>query len=114
MDLDLALREDEPAALTETSTTKQKAIEDEPTALIKTSNTEQKAKYEKWHKAGRIALLVMKKAMTENVRGGIPKSEKAKKFFATIGKKFKESEKAKTGNFLTKLTTIRFDGTKSV
>ncbi|CAN6721625.1 unnamed protein product [Malus baccata var. baccata] len=38
----------------------------------------------------------------------------AKEFFDAIGNKFKESEKAETGNFLTKLTSMKFDGVGSV
>ncbi|XP_050129613.1 uncharacterized protein LOC126606288 [Malus sylvestris] len=96
MDYDLAIREEEPAALTVEST------------------AEQKAKFEKWEKSNMMGLLIMKKAMTETVRGGIPTCNKAKDFLEAIGEKFKESEKDKTGNFLTSLTTMKFDGTTGV
>lgn len=44
----------------------------------------------------------MKKAMAKLVRGGIPKSDKAN-----------ESDKAETSNFLTKRTSMKFDGVGS-
>lgn len=87
MDFDLVLREEAPAALTATST------------------TNEKNKFEKWKKANRMALLIMKKAMTESVRGGIPKSDKAKELFNSIAEKFKESDKAET---------MKFDGVGSI
>lgn len=96
MDFDLALREDEPVPLTVDNT------------------MEHKTKFEKWVKANRMSLLTMRKAMTKSVRRGIPKSEKAKEFFTSIGEKFKESDKAETSNFLTKLTTMKFDGIGSI
>ncbi|XP_068309759.1 uncharacterized protein [Pyrus communis] len=82
--------------------------------LTEESTAEQKAKFEKWQKSNRRGLLIMKKAMTETVRAGIPTCDKAKDFLEVIGEKFKESEKAETGNFLTSLTTMKFDGTTSV
>ncbi|CAL2265729.1 unnamed protein product [Prunus armeniaca] len=78
MDYDLAIREDEPTALTEAST------------------TEQRTKHEKWEKSNRMALNVMRKAMTSAVRGGITVYDKAKNFLEAIEMKFKESEKAET------------------
>ena len=61
-DLDLDLREEEPAALTETST------------------AAQRTKFEKWDKANRMVVLIMKRTMSETVRGGIPNKENAKEF----------------------------------
>ncbi|XP_021833948.1 uncharacterized protein LOC110773733 [Prunus avium] len=78
MDYDLAIREDEPAALTEAST------------------TAQRTKHEKWEKSNRMALNVMRRAMTSAVRWGIPVCDKAKNFLEAIEIKFKESEKVET------------------
>lgn len=76
MDLDLALREDEPAAITDQST------------------AEQKQKKEKWDKSNRMSILIMKRTMAETVRGGIPNNDNAKAFLEAVGAKFKESQKA--------------------
>ncbi|KAB2615982.1 hypothetical protein D8674_022570 [Pyrus ussuriensis x Pyrus communis] len=52
--------------------------------------------------------------MAQSVKGGIPKHTNAKAFLAAIGEKFKESEKAEAGTFLTQLTSMNFDGVGSV
>ncbi|XP_050104620.1 uncharacterized protein LOC126584202 [Malus sylvestris] len=96
MDLDLALREDKPTALTVEST------------------ADEKLKFEKWDRANRMSLMIMTKAMAQPVKGGIPKLDNAKDFLAAVGEKFKESEKAETGTFLTQLTSMKFDGIGSV
>ena len=96
MDIDLAIREDKPSDLTDTST------------------SDQRNKYEKWDRANRMSLMIMRKAMTQSVKGGIPKLENANEFFAAVGEKFKESGKAETGTFLTQLTSMKFDGVGSV
>ncbi|KAM2953239.1 hypothetical protein FF1_031642 [Malus domestica] len=61
-----------------------------------------------------MSMMIMKKAMAQSVKGGIPKHTSAKGFLAAIGEKFKESEKAETGTFLTQLTSMKFDGVGSV
>ncbi|KAM0968159.1 hypothetical protein TB1_015836 [Malus domestica] len=96
MDLDLALREEEPEPLTDVST------------------AEQRLKHEKWEKANRMSLMVMKRTMSETVRGGIVVGDKAKDFLEAIGAKYRESEKAEMGNLMTTLTTLKFEENKSV
>ncbi|KAI5332260.1 hypothetical protein L3X38_022389 [Prunus dulcis] len=68
MDLDLALREDEPAALADES------------------NDAQRRQHEKWHKANRMSILIMKRAMTEIVRGGILNNDKVKALLEAVGR----------------------------
>ncbi|KAB2629481.1 hypothetical protein D8674_034310 [Pyrus ussuriensis x Pyrus communis] len=95
MDLDLALREDEPAPLTDDST------------------PDQRMKFEKWEKANRMALMVMKRTMSDTVRGGFAACDKAKDFLEAVGVKFRESEKAQMGDLMTTLTTLKVDENKN-
>lgn len=69
MDLDLALREKQSAA------------------LHKDSPIEEKSKYEKWMKANRMCLLIMQRFMLDAIRGGNPEYESAKRLLDAIGKK---------------------------
>lgn len=96
MDLDLALREDEPAAITDQST------------------AEQKQKKEKWDKSNRMSILIMKRTMAETVRGGIPNNDNAKAFLEAVGAKFKESQKVETTFLMNALTTSRYDDSSGV
>ncbi|XP_068304234.1 uncharacterized protein [Pyrus communis] len=84
--------------------------EDSPPELAADATVDVKAKYEKWQKANRIALLVIKKSMSDTVKGGIPKSENAKEFLASIDEKFKESDKAEIGNLMNELMCKRYNG----
>ncbi|PRQ34493.1 putative RNA-directed DNA polymerase [Rosa chinensis] len=61
-----------------------------------------------------MALIVMKRSMSETVRGGIPDIENAKDFYDAIAAKYKESEKAETGNLMNALISMKFDGVGSV
>ena len=118
MDMDQALRTEEPP--------------------LPTNESSQKLKYEKWQKSNRISLLIIKRSMTDVVRGAFtnatsakdflksieqkykesPKTEtdatNAKDFLMSIEEKYKESPKTETGNLMHSLTTMRYDGIKSV
>nr|XP_028955042.1 uncharacterized protein LOC114823780 [Malus domestica] len=79
MDWDLALRTEEPPMPTDGST------------------SSQRSKYEKWKKSNRISLMIIKRSMTDVVRGGFPDATNAKEFLASIEEKYKESPKSETG-----------------
>lgn len=96
IDFDHVLREDPPADLTNAST------------------SDQKNKHQAWHKHNRLSLVIMKKTMTEAVRGSIPESELAREYFKNIEDKFKVSDKAETGNLLNSLINMKFDGVGSI
>ncbi|XP_068339146.1 uncharacterized protein [Pyrus communis] len=96
MDLDLALREEKHAAITAEST------------------ADHKAKFEKWERTNRMSPMIMRKAMAPSVKRGVPKQDNTKDFLAAVGEKFKESNKAETGTFLTQITSMKFDGEGSV
>lgn len=96
MDLDLALIEDKPAALTASST------------------SEQKLKFKNWETSNRMSLLVMEKTISASVLEEIPASENAKEFLATIVRKYKPEDKAQVGKLITALTSAKFDGVGSV
>lgn len=92
MDLDLALREDEPAP------------------LIDISTAAQRLKHDKWKKANKMSLMVQKRTISETVRGSITACDKAKDFMEAVEAKFRESEKAEMGNLMTTLTSLKFNG----
>lgn len=96
MDHDLALRENAPSALTSAST------------------AEDRVKHEKWHKANRMSLMVMKKTMSETVREGIPACDKAKDFLDDVGAKFKVSENAGMGNLMITSTWMLLEKSRTL
>ncbi|KAM1124536.1 hypothetical protein ACFX11_040123 [Malus domestica] len=62
MDMDLALRTEEPPMPNEGCT------------------SSQRSKHEKWEKSNRICLMIIKRSMTDVVRGGFPDATNAKQF----------------------------------
>ncbi|XP_024158732.1 uncharacterized protein LOC112166189 [Rosa chinensis] len=88
--------------------------EDPPQEPAANASKETKDKYLQWHRHNRMALICMKKSMTDAVKGGIPDSENARVFFNSIADKYKVSDKAETGNLMNKLIKMRFNGQGSI
>ncbi|KAH7857501.1 hypothetical protein Vadar_013417 [Vaccinium darrowii] len=89
MDLDYALRVDEPAKLTDNSTAEEKSI------------------YEKWERSNRMSLMIIKHSISYTIRGAMPGEENAKKFLSQIADRFVASEKVEACTLFSKLVTMR-------
>ncbi|CAL8999519.1 unnamed protein product [Prunus brigantina] len=73
-----------------------------------------KAKYAKWIKANKMAILIMRRSISPSVRGSITSCDNAKKFIDSIGEKFRESEKAEIGTLMGQLTDTKYNGERCV
>ncbi|CAD5189110.1 unnamed protein product, partial [Musa acuminata subsp. malaccensis] len=92
MDLDLALREDQPASLTKNSTHDERRL------------------YEKWDRSNRMSLMIIKHGIPEAFRGAVSEGiTKAKDFLTEIEKRFLKNDKAKTSTLLQSLFTMRYN-----
>ncbi|CAL9024505.1 unnamed protein product [Prunus brigantina] len=60
--------------------------------------------------ANKKRLLVMKKTISEAIFVGVEEIESAKQFMESIERKFKESNKAKTMNLLSRLPNTKYEG----
>nr|XP_018628690.1 uncharacterized protein LOC104103254 [Nicotiana tomentosiformis]XP_033513866.1 uncharacterized protein LOC104103254 [Nicotiana tomentosiformis] len=83
----------------------------EPTT---TSTTDENAKYEKWMKANKLSLMIMKRFISDQIKGAIKDNGNAKDFLSAIGQKFLESDKAEIGNLIDSMSTIKYDLVGSV
>ena len=93
MDLDLALRVDQPDPLTDEST------------------SDQKRELEEWERSNRMSLMIMKRAIPEAFRGTMSEHiAMAKGVLEDIEKRFAKNEKAETSTLLAKLISMRYVG----
>ncbi|XP_047339616.1 uncharacterized protein LOC124943101 [Impatiens glandulifera] len=93
MDLDLALRIDQLAPLTDVSTADQRQM------------------FEKWERYNHLSLMIIKKSIPEIFRGMISDDiTKAEEFLIEIEKRFTKSDKAEMSTFLKSLITMRYLG----
>ncbi|GFY89063.1 hypothetical protein Acr_06g0010030 [Actinidia rufa] len=88
VDLDLALREPEPATLTDTSI------------------ASEKESYAKWDRSNRLSLLAIKRSIPEHLLTGLPETNNAKVLFEAIGQRYQVSSKAETGSLMNELMSL--------
>ncbi|CAN6555825.1 unnamed protein product [Malus baccata var. baccata] len=86
----------------------------QPSALTDDSTALQRDNFAKWERANQMSLLIMQNAMEGHIRGGISVCDLAKDFVARIEEKYKRSDKAETGVYLSELINTRHDGVGSV
>ncbi|RVW70885.1 hypothetical protein CK203_061436 [Vitis vinifera] len=92
MDLDYAIRTEQPLAFTNDST------------------VEQRTNFEKWEHSNRISLMIMKHYIPNTIMGAMPEEENAKSFLSQIADQFIGSEKVETSTILSKLVSMRYKG----
>ncbi|KAL5576976.1 hypothetical protein UlMin_018675 [Ulmus minor] len=96
MKLDLALRENELAKLSDSSTTEQKRYRDE------------------WEHSNRCCLMIMMYHMEESIRDSIKGVDVAKKILESIDKKFKKFSKNERNEHLNMLHNLSYDGASGI
>ena len=93
IDLDLALR-----------------IE-QPTPPMMSSSSDERIIYDKWDRSNRMSLMIIKRGIPEAFRGAISEGiESAKDFLAEIEKRFAKSDKAETSTILKSLISMKYKG----
>ena len=93
MDLDLALRTEQPSSLTAES------------------SSDAKRDFEKWERSNRMSLMIIKRGIPEAFRGAISESiTNANQFLAELEKRFAKSDKAETSTLLQRLISMKYKG----
>jgi hypothetical protein len=96
LELDLALCEDEPSALTDTST---------PLEVTK---------HKRWERSNHLSLMFMKSHVTKGIRGSIPECKKATEFMRAVEEQFVSFDKVLASTLMKKLSSKTFDRSRSV
>ncbi|KAG6488269.1 hypothetical protein ZIOFF_057028 [Zingiber officinale] len=94
MDLDLSLRVEKPAAITDTSSDDEKNIHDA------------------WEKSNRLSLMFMRMSVPNNIKSALPHTESAKEFMKFVGERSQTIDKSLAGTLMATLTTMKFDGSR--
>ena len=96
MDLDLALREDEPSAITNTST------------------EEEKVHYKNWERSNRLSLMYLRMSIASNIKSALPETENAKEMIKFVKERSQTADKSLAGTLMSTLTTMKFDGSHTM
>ncbi|PON79861.1 Transmembrane protein, partial [Trema orientale] len=96
MDIDYAIRKDEPPAVTEESTPGEIAL------------------YERWERSNRLSVMFIKTKITASIRGSVEQYEKVRDLLKAIDEQFVTSEKALASTLIMKFSTLRLTTVKGV
>ncbi|KAM2796349.1 hypothetical protein COP1_007485 [Malus domestica] len=86
----------------------------QPKAMTNRSTKVKKTDFERWTRANKVALSILEGDMTDTVRGGIKKSTFTKDYLQAIENKFKEPKKAEIAQYMSLLTSYKFEGGGSI
>ncbi|KAL3648993.1 hypothetical protein CASFOL_005396 [Castilleja foliolosa] len=96
LELDLALHVDKPAAITDTSSEGEISV------------------HTAWERSNRLSLMLMRMTIASNIKSTLPPTEKAKDFIKLVGERSQTADKSLAGTLMATLTTIKFDGSRSM
>ena len=96
MDIDYAIRKDEPHKITDTSTPEQILL------------------YERWEKSNRLSVMYIKTKISAGIRGSIEQHENVRELLKAIDEQFVTSDKALASTLIMKFTSLKLTGIRGV
>ena len=96
MDLDLALLEEKLADITDTS------------------SEAKKSKHKAWNRSKRLCLSFMRMTIANNIKPTLPESVTALEYLKLIEEHFHSADKSLAGTLMAELTTMKYDGSRSM
>ncbi|KAL6315675.1 hypothetical protein AAG906_005765 [Vitis piasezkii] len=96
MDIDYAIRKDEPHKITDTST---------PNEILL---------YESWEKSNRLSVMYIKTKISAGIRGSIEQHENVRELLKAIDEQFVTSDKALASTLIMKFTFLKLIGIRGV
>ncbi|XP_059599018.1 uncharacterized protein LOC132255177 [Vitis vinifera] len=96
MDIDYAIRKDEPHKITDTSTPEEILL------------------YERWEKSNRLSVMYIKTKISANIRGSIEQHENVRELLKAIDEQFVTSDKALASTLIMKFTSLKLTAIRGV
>ncbi|WKA08973.1 hypothetical protein VitviT2T_026653 [Vitis vinifera] len=96
MDIDYAIRKDEPHKITNTSTPEEILL------------------YERWEKSNRLSVMYIKTKISAGIRGSIEQHENVRELLKAIDEQFVTSDKALASTLIMKFTSLKLTGIRGV
>ncbi|XP_016477845.1 uncharacterized protein LOC107799266 [Nicotiana tabacum] len=96
MDLDLAMLNDKPAAITDSN------------------NADEKSFHKAWEHSNMLSLMFMRMNITNNIKSTISQTESVRGYLKFVKECFCSADKSLTGTLMAELTLMKFDGSHSM
>lgn len=89
-------------------------LEDKPTALTTDSTEVEKTHHKAWERSNRLSLMFIKMTVANNIKSTIPQTESAKEYMKFVEERFRSADKSLAGTLMAELTTMKFDGSRTM
>ena len=96
MDIDYAIRKEEPDPITETSTVEAVCL------------------YDKWERSNRLSKMFIKTKISAGIRGSVEQITKVKPLLKSIDEQFETSDKALASTLIMQFSSTKLTGTRGV
>ncbi|GAV57788.1 UBN2_2 domain-containing protein, partial [Cephalotus follicularis] len=87
---------------------------DKPPIPMELGMPNEKTAYERWERPNRLSLMLIKSQVNRNTRNSIPDCDKVADDMKSVEEQFVQYDKALASTLMKKLSSIRFDNSKSV
>lgn len=87
---------------------------EKPAALTDTSSADDKRNFDVWERSNRLSLMFIRMAILPNIGTSIPIIDTAVELLKEIDARFRAADKSLAGTLMAKLTTMKYDGSRSM
>ena len=91
-------------------------VNEKPAALTANSSADERSFHDAWERSNRLSLMFMRMTIASNIKATIPNTENAREFLKFVENisKSESADKSRAGTLMAMLTTIKFDGSRSM
>ncbi|XP_057997430.1 uncharacterized protein LOC131176356 [Hevea brasiliensis] len=89
-------------------------LEDKPTAITDTSSEEEKLYHKQWEWPNRLSLMFLRMTIANNIKTTIPQTENTKEYLNFVEEWFRSADKSLAGTLMAQLMTMKYNGSKSM
>ncbi|XP_051146375.1 uncharacterized protein LOC127261971 [Andrographis paniculata] len=87
---------------------------EKPPTITDTSSESEKSFYNAWERPNRLSLMLMRMSIANHIKSTLPEINDAKEFIKADGERSQTADKSLAGTLMATLTTIKFDGSRSI
>ena len=87
---------------------------EKPTAITDKSSTEEKALHKAWERSNRLSLMFMRMTVANNIKSTLTTTESAKEFKKFVEEKSQTADKSLAGTLMSTFTTMKYDGSRTM
>ena len=89
-------------------------LEEKPAAITNTSSEAKKLNHKAWDRSNKLCLGFMRITIANNIKSTLPKSVIAKEYLKLVEERFRSTDKSLAGTLMAEFTTMKYDGSRSM